>query len=146
VAAALVAGCAALSQSVISVGGANAEDRASVARIAVDTDRPVILRAVDEKFLPGVHVSSRLRSFTYALLPGNHVLWVSDTPAGIPFIPQRLKCYIMHITLSAGADYDLRFDTASQKPVLRHTAGSEPAVEGILVDEPLVIERGCKWQ
>jgi hypothetical protein len=144
--AALVAGCAALSQSVVSVGGARAEDRASVARIAVDTERPVLLRAVDEKPLASVQVSSRLRSFTYVLLAGNHVLWLSDTPYGIPIVPQRLKCYVMQTMLSAGADYELRFDPALQKPVLRHVANREPSVEGILVDEPLVLERGCKWR
>jgi len=52
----------------------------------------------------------------------------------------------MRTTLSAGADYELRLDTTLQKPVLRHSAGSEPEVEGDLVDEPLILERGCKWQ
>lgn len=142
----LIAGCAALTQSVISVGGAGAGDGASLARIAIDPDRPVLLRAVDQKMLPGVQVSSRVRAFTYELPAGSHVLWVSSTPYGLPFIPQRLRCYVMQVTLSPGADYDLRFDRASQKPVLSHAASSEPAVEGVLVDEPLVTERACRWQ
>jgi len=112
----------------------------------VDTDRPVLLRAVDEKVLPGVQVSSRLRSFTYVLHPGVHVLWVSNAPYGLPLIPQRLKCYVIRATLLPGLIYSLRFDVTRQVPILAHLTGAEPDIEGVLVDEPLAFERGCKWQ
>ena len=143
---ALVLGCASLSASVISVDGADPADHAHIARIAVNADRPVLLRAVDGQHLSGVHVSSRVRSYTYALRPGSHVLWLSNVPYGIPFLPQHLKCFVMHATLSAGATYELRFDADTQKPVLKHSAADEPDIEGRLVDEPFIFERGCKWQ
>lgn len=142
---ALVTGCAPLSKSVQSVEGADPAALDSVARIAIDTGHPVLLRAVDEKFLPGIQVSSQLRSFTYVLHPGTHVLWVSSAPYGLPLVPQRIKCYVFNARLNAGSSYTLRFDSPSQVPILASTAGTEPEVVGTLVDEPLVIERGCKW-
>lgn len=143
---AFVAACSALSQSVVSVDGANAEWTDLVARIAVDTERPVLIRAVDEKNISSVQLSSRLRSFTYALHPGRHVLWVSSAPYGLPLVPQRLKCYIINATLTAGALYLLRFDATRQTPVLSQPAGSESEATGILVDEPFIHERSCRWR
>lgn len=144
--AVVAAGCAALSQSVISVDGASPEHPDSTVRIAVDTDNPVLLRAVDEKPLSGVQVSSRLRAYTYVLAPGTHVLWVSSAPYGLPLVPQRLGCYVIDAELAAGSSYLLHFDTARQAPVLTHSAGTAPEAAGRLVDEPLVIERACKWK
>src|SRR5512147_2547855 len=76
----LVAGCAALSQSTVSVDGASDMDPSRIARVSVDPDRPVLLRGVDSKLLPGVQVSSRLQVFTYVLPPGTHSLWLSSVP------------------------------------------------------------------
>ena len=140
-----VAGCASLTQSLASVDGANPERLDLVALVAVDTEQPVVVRAVDEKYLSGVQVSSKLRSFTYAVHPGTHVLWVSSAPYGLPLVPQRIKCYTISAKLSAGASYSLRFESTKQTPVLSHSSGFEPEVSGVLVDEPFVHERGCKW-
>lgn len=143
---ALLAACAPLSQSVQSIEGANPEAGGSVARLTVDTIHPVLLRAVDETFLAGVQVSSALRSFEYVLHAGSHVLWVSSAPYGLPLVPQRVKCYVLNVRLSAGSSYTLRFDVQTQVPVLAHQASSEPQVVGVLVDEPLVLERACRWR
>lgn len=143
--AVLAAGCAALSQSVISVDGASPEHPDSTARIAIDTENPVLLRAVDEKYLSGIQVSSRLRSYTYVLRQGTHVLWVTSAPYGLPLVPQRLGCYVIDAEFSAGSSYLLRFDGARRAPVLTHSAGAAPEVAGLLVDEPFVLERGCNW-
>lgn len=144
--AVLVAGCAALSQSVISVDGASLEHPDSTARITIDTEKPVLLRAVDGKPLPGSRVSSRLRSYAYVLRPGTHVLWVSSAPYGLPLVPQRIGCYVIDAEFPAGSSYSLRFDAVRQAPVLTHSAGAAPEVAGVLVDEPLVLERGCNWR
>lgn len=144
--AVFVSACAPLSQSVHSIEGANPEAIESVARLAVDAVHPVLLRAVDEKYLPNVQVSSALRSFTYVFHPGVHVLWLSSTPYGLPLIAQRIKCFTLDSRLAAGHTYTLRFDVAAQVPVLSPAAGDEPEVLGALVDEPLIMERGCKWR
>lgn len=143
---AVATGCAPLSQSVQSIEGANPVYVESVARIAVDAAHPVLLRAVDEKPLSSVQVSSMLRSFTYVLHPGTHVLWVSSAPYGLPLVPQRIKCYVLTARLTAGSSYTLRFDVPAQVPVLVNAAGSKFEVQGTLVDEPLIMERGCKWR
>jgi hypothetical protein len=70
---------------------------------------------------------------------------VSNVPYGFPLIPQRLKCYVIRATLLPGLVYSLRFDVTRQVPILAHLAGAEPDIEGVLVDEPLVFDRGCKW-
>jgi len=129
-----------------SIGGADPEALSTVARIAVDTEHPVLLRAVDEGYLSSVHVSSKLRSFTYVLHPGTHVLWVSSAPYGLALVPQRIKCYVLEATLSAGSSYTLRFDVPAQVPVLARAASSEPEAAGSLVDEALILERTCKWR
>lgn len=143
---ALVTACAPLSQSVQSIGGANPEAVGSVARLAVDTTHPVLLRAVDGTFLTSVQVSSALRSYAYVLHAGPHVLWVSSAPYGLPLVPQRIKCYVLDVRLSPGASYTLRFDVPTQVPVLARAASPEPEAVGVLVDEPLVFERACRWR
>ena len=100
-----------LLHSVVSVDNAEANGAASASRVFVDEDRPVILHAVDGKLLPVLHVSNRLRSITYLIRPGTHVLWLSSTLYGLPFVPQRIKCFVLHTTLSAATEYRLRFDT-----------------------------------
>mgnify|MGYP007060373240 FL=1 len=142
----LAAGCAALSHSFVSVGDASPETPAAIALVTVDTDRPVLLRAVDKQHFIGVQVSSKLRAFTYVLTPGEHVLWLSSAPYGLPFVPQRLKCFVLTVSLLAGSSYTLRSDDGNQAPILTNEAGGQPDVAGMLVDEPLVLERGCKWQ
>jgi hypothetical protein len=141
-----IAGCAPLSQSVVAIGGASPAASDAVARIDIDTEHPVLLRAVDETFLSSIQVSSKLRSFTYVLHPGSHALWVSSAPYGLPLTPQRLKCFVINAKLSAGSSYTLRINVPAQTPVLAHSTGSEPQVTGSLVDEPLILERGCKWR
>lgn len=94
-------GCIALTRGIVPVDGADLAGTGAV-RLDIDTDHPVLLRAVDEKPLPGVQVSSRARAFSYVLHPGERVLWLSDVPYGFPFLPQHLKCYVMHADLAAG--------------------------------------------
>lgn len=139
-------GCVALTRGVIAVDGADPADSATVARVDIDPDQPALLRAVDGKALPGVQVSNRVRAFSYVLHPGEQVLWLSDVPYGFPFVPQHLKCYVMHADLAAGTLYLLRLDDVTLHPVLIDTTQQRPVAEGVLVDQPLIYERGCRWQ
>lgn len=138
-------GCVALTRGIVPVDGADPADTGAV-RLDIDTDHPVLLRAVDGKPLPGVQVSSRARAFSYVLHPGDRVLWLSDAPYGFPFLPQRLKCYVLRADLAAGARYLLRMDDAMRRPVLIDAMQQNTVAEGVLVDEPLIYERGCRWQ
>lgn len=139
-------GCAALSQGIVPVDGADPAAIAAVARVDVDTDHPALLRAVDGKPLPGLQVSSRVRAFSYVLHPGQRLLWLSDLPYGFPFLPQHLKCYVMQVDLAAGARYLLRLDDATRRPVLIDAKQYDTVAEGVLVDEPPIYERGCRWR
>jgi hypothetical protein len=139
-------GCAALSQGIVPVDGADPAAIAAVARVDVDTDHPALLRAVDGKPLPGLQVSSRVRAFSYVLHPGQRLLWLSDLPYGFPFLPQHLKCYVMQVDLAAGARYLLRLDDATRRPVLIDAMQHDTVAEGVLVDEPPIYERGCRWR
>lgn len=138
-------GCVALTRGIVPVDGADLADTDAV-RLDIDTEHPVLLRAVDEKPLPGVQVSSRARAFSYVLHPGERVLWLSDVPYGFPFLPQHLKCYLMHADLAASGRYLLRMDGAPRRPVLIDAMQHDTVAEGVLVDEPLIYERGCRWQ
>lgn len=86
-----------------------------------------------------------VRSFTYVLHPGTHVLWVSTAPYGFPFLPQRIRCYVLEVRLAAGSGYTMRFDASAQAPVLVRAGASAPEAVGALVDEALLSERGCRW-
>lgn len=52
----------------------------------------------------------------------------------------------MHADLTAGARYLLRMDGAPRRPVLIDAMQHDTVAEGVLVDAPLIYERGCRWQ
>jgi hypothetical protein len=139
----LACGCAALSSSVIPIDGASPDDSGAVARITLAN---ALLRAVDEKLIPGVQVPSALRSYTYVLAPGRHSLWVSSVPHGLPWLPQRISCYVFDVVLAPGSSYVLDVDARTEVAIL---SGSEPSGSpaiGVLVDKPFVMERSCRWR
>lgn len=140
------AGCAVLRGTEIHIDGTLTKDSAEVARIAVHPGKPVLLRAVDEEFLASIQVSNYLRPITYVLTPGRHVLWLSEVPAGIPFIPQHINCFTMLVTLVAGKDYDLELGSPEKVPTLRRSDSAEEVAVGVLVDRAFLMERGCRWQ
>jgi hypothetical protein len=117
-----------------------------VARIAVDPARPVLVRGVDDVLLPGVHVSNHLRPLAYLLPAGAHVLWLSEVPYGIPFLPQHINCFVMLVDLAAGADYELRLDSRMGLPVLVRPGAESAEATGRFVDRPFLPERGCQWR
>lgn len=137
------AGCAVLPEAVIAIGDASAHAADRVARITVDTRHPAVVHAVDGTPV-GVQVAMALRPVHYLLPPGVHTLWVSSAPAGLPWLPQRIHCYVLEATFGAGA-YALRFDEGAHAPVLTGPEGVGAAVQGRLVDAPWVMERRCRW-
>lgn len=141
-----LAGCAVLPRSEIPVDGAPHAEDAEVARISIHPGKPVLLRAVDEKLLASIQISNYLRPLTYVLRPGTHVLWLSEPPAGIPFLPQRVNCHVMSVNLAPGTSYVLELDSRGSQPTLRRVDSVSPDSVGVVVDRPLLIERGCKWQ
>jgi hypothetical protein len=141
----MVCGCGALTHVRVPVGSADAVTPSTEVQLAVDPDRPVLLRAVDGQALAWIQISNRLRAITYVLPPGEHELWLSAAPYGLPFLPQRLRCYVLRASFAAGGIYKLALDPDRQAPLL---VGIDPELQvvGELVDEPLVLERGCKWR
>lgn len=142
----LFAGCAVLPGAEISIDGASHTKELEAVKVSIHPGRPVLLRAVDEKLLAAIQISNYLRPLTYILHSGRHVLWLSEPPAGVPFLPQRISCYVMRVHLVAGNGYVLELDRQVMLPVLRRVGVEEPEATGVVVDRPLVVERGCKWQ
>lgn len=142
----LLGGCAMFSNQVINVDGAHDVNDASASFISISTDQPAILRAVDEKMLPGIDVPNAFRSLAYVLEPGTRVLWLSSVPAGIPLVPQRIACYVLKATMIAGARYTLYIDPKTELAGLMREGGTEPPIMGQLVDNPFVFQRNCRWK
>jgi hypothetical protein len=142
----VLGGCAVLSPSPISLNGARLDEPSSVARVSIDPAQPVLLRAVDEELLPSIQVSNHLRPLAYVLPPGAHVFWLSELPYGMPILPQHINCFVMQVSLVAGAGYALRLDPGRKLPVLSRTGAAEPDAVGQVVDRPLLLERGCQWR
>lgn len=140
----LCAGCGVLTEARIPAGAGDAAPDGGVAELAVDPDRPVLLRGVDRRLVSGIHVSNRLRAVVYLVPAGPRELWLSDVPFGLPLLPQRMHCYVMKTTLVAGTRYTLVQDSRMQAPVLDDPRGGPRAV-GTLVDAPSIMERSCRW-
>lgn len=141
----MLAGCAPLSSSIVSLDGADARDPSAVATIGIDGWRPLIVRGVDGRLVRGLCLESALRSCTFVAAPGRHTLWVTSTPAGIPLIVQSIRCYAIEVVLAAGSRYTLRDDPERATAVVLVQGSTEPVAVGRLVDQPLVIGRGCRW-
>jgi hypothetical protein len=137
--------CASLTHETIAVDAADAADRAATASVALVAAQPVILRGVDGKMLSSVHVPNAVRSYTFVMSPGPHELWVSTVPYANAQLAQHVGCYVLRATLAAGAEYQLRFDPGRIAAVLLPVGSSQPAAVGELIDQPLIVERACRW-
>jgi hypothetical protein len=143
-AALLLAGCAPLSRSVVSLDGAPTDEPARVARLVIDERDPLLLKGLDGRELP-VRVPSALFDWIFVVAPGRHVLWLTDVPAGHPLLPQFLRCYVMDATLQAGQTYVLRHDLAGEQAQLRRANTGVLEATGRLVDKPFVVVPECRW-
>jgi hypothetical protein len=138
-------GCAPLSHSIISLDGSGTENLASVAVLISDSRHPLLLHGLDGKSLDTVRVPSALRTWSFVVLPGRHLFWVSSVPYGHPLIPQFVRCYTIDVTLEPANHYILRYDATNEQALLLRQDAREPVAYGHLVDKPLVFERSCRW-
>lgn len=141
----LIASCAHTPMSLVSLDGSQTNDLSRVSLITEDHDNPALLRGVDGTPLKSLRIPSALGEYAYVMSAGNHVLWVKGTPYPHPLIPQRIRCYVLHVALVPGGRYVLREDVAAKKAFLVRTETGEIESTGGMVDEPWVFARDCKW-
>jgi hypothetical protein len=138
--------CAPLSHKVISIDGTSTENLATVSMLSVDLKHPLLLVGLDGELLQAVRFQSAFRTWSFVVSPGEHILWVSNVPYGLPLIPQRRRCYAMDVFLEPGSHYILREDPTDELVLLLPQGGSKPVASGRLVDNPLIFERDCRWK
>ena len=143
--AAVLVSCAPLSHRVVPLQGADTANPAGIAIISVDPDYPLLLEGLDGKRLAKLNFQSPLRSYSYTAPPGAHVLWLSSVPYGAPLLPQRLRCYEMHVRLEPGTHYVLREAPARKMALLLRRRGRDSVAYGRRVDNPLIFHRNCRW-
>lgn len=141
----LLTACAHAPMSLVSLDGSQTNDLSRVSLITEDRDHPALLRGLDGAPVRSMRVPSALGDHAYVMRAGNHVLWVKGVPYPHPLIPQRIRCYVLHVALVQGGRYSLREDAAAKKAILERTDTGEVESTGELVDEPWIFARDCKW-
>lgn len=142
-------GCAPLSHATISLDGSDPLDPASVAMIEVietNPDRGVVIQGVDHRLVTIPRTATILRTWSFALAPGSHVLFLSSVPAGLPWLPQSIECFIAEARVDSGVTYVLRMEGTPRAPVLARKDTAEIIATGRLVDRAPVMLRRCRWQ
>lgn len=145
-AASLLIGCAHVPETPIPLDGSPVNDLSQVAQIVEDADAPTLLRGVDGIPLKSIRVSNDFYHYAYLIKPGRHVFWLMSAPYGHPFLPQRIRCYVMQTELVQGARYRLKEDRGSKLALLLTDDTGKRVSTGQLVDEPWVFSRSCRWQ
>lgn len=143
--AAAISGCAPLSHSRISLDGSATDAPSAVATLELDPDHPLILRGLDATPIRPLRVPSALRTWSFSVKPGRHLLWASSVPYGLPLLPQSMRCYAIDVQLEAGAQYVLRHDADRRHALVVRRGAAAPEAIGRLVDEPSIMERSCRW-
>ena len=144
-AAAATSGCAPLSHSLVSLDGSATGAPSAVATLTLDPDNPLILRGLDGAPIRPVRVPSALRTWSFVVKPGKHLLWASSVPYGLPLLPQSMRCYAIDVRLEAGTEYVLRHDADRRHALVVRRGAAAPEATGRLVDEPSIMERSCRW-
>lgn len=144
-ASAMLAACAPLTHSIVSLDGADTGDLAAVAVLDNDDRQPLLVRGIDGRPIDAIRVPSVFRDWSFVVKPGPHRLWLSGVPHGHPFVPQFIRCYAMDVVLAPGERYILRDDPWHDRALLLHPGSDQPAAVGALVDKPFVFERSCRW-
>jgi hypothetical protein len=142
--AAMLAACAPLTVATIPLGSAASLPTSQLARLTSDLEHPVLLKGFDGTLLPS-RAPSALLNWSYLLSAGDHELWVVGAPAAVPLLPQRLRCYSFRASFVSGYVYTLSEDIDAKLVVLRREDLQAPVATSATVDNPLVIERSCKW-
>jgi hypothetical protein len=140
----VLAGCAPMTHSMISLDESGSGDLSTASILTIDFDSPVVLRGVDNRLLP-VRVPSAFRDWSFVISPGKHLLWVSSVPYPHPLFPQRIRCFVLDVSLDPGIRYILRYDLGNELALIFRQGGTQPEATGRLVDKPLVFDQECKW-
>ncbi|MFA7382334.1 MAG: hypothetical protein WC001_02690 [Desulfurivibrionaceae bacterium] len=109
-----------------------------------DQHHPVLLRGLDGVPVKSMMVPNALWEYAYVISAGTHVFW-AKSGASYPLIPQRIRCYLLHVELAPGGRYLLKEDAKEKKAFLVITATGEIVSTGELVDEPWVFMKDCTW-
>lgn len=144
-AAILLSACAPLTVATVPLGDAGWHAPARLASLSLDPDHPALLQGFDGALLSAARVPSAMRTWNFLVPPGEHLLWVSGVPYGNPLLPQRLRCYTLRAEFEAGQRYVLSEDPSARVASLRREGADAPVATSALVDNPLVMERMCKW-
>lgn len=145
-AAAATFGCAPLTHSHITLDGPATDAPSAAATLSLDPDNPLILRGLDGAPIRPLRVPSALRTWTFFVKPGRHLLWASSVPWGLPLWPQSMRCYAIDVQLEAGTEYVLRHDADRRNALVVRRGATVPEATGRLVDEPWIMERSCRWE
>lgn len=137
--------CACAQRSLISLDGSQTIDLTRVALIVEDQNFPALFRGLDGVPLDSMRVPTVFGRYAYVMSPGPHMFWLKGSPYPHPLVPQRIRCYTMHVELQPGVGYILKEETADNKVLLVREDTGETVSTGELVDEPLVFQRDCKW-
>jgi hypothetical protein len=111
-----------------------------------DENHPALLRGLDGVRFSSMKVPSLFSNYAYVIGPGNHVFWVKGTPYPHPLIPQRIRCYTLHVELAPGERYLLKEEEDANRALLLRADTGEVEAIGKLVDEPWVFIRDCNWR
>lgn len=145
-AAAATFGCAPLTHSHITLDGSATDAPSAAATLSLDPDNPLILRGLDGAPIRPIRVPSALRTWSFSVKPGRHLLWASSVPWGLPLLPQTMRCYAIDVQLEAGTEYVLRHDADRRNALVVRRGATVPEATGRLVDEPWIMERSCRWE
>jgi len=103
-----------------------------------DQHHPVLLRGLDGVPIKSMRGTSAFGEHAYVMRAGTHVFWAKSVAYPHPLIPQRIRCYVLHVELVQGGRYLLMEDVEAKKALLVITATGEAVSIGKLVDEPWV--------
>jgi hypothetical protein len=110
-----------------------------------DQHYPILLRGLDGVPIKSMRVPNAFREYAYVMSAGTHVFWAKSVAYPHPLIPQRIRCYRLHVELVHGGRYLLKEDVEAKKALLVITATGEVVSTGELVDEPWVFIKDCTW-
>ena len=142
----LLAGCAHGPISLVSLDGSQTSDLSRVSVIMEDENHPVLLRGLDGVPFKSMRVPGPLGKYAYVMSAGNHVFWVKGAPYPHPLMPQRIRCYTLHVELAPGGRYLLKEEDDGNRALLLRADTGDVGAIGQLVDEPWIFLRDCKWE
>lgn len=140
-----LAGCTFGSRSLISIDGSQTIDLTQVALIMEDSNYPMLLRGLDGIPLESIRVPSVFKKYAYVISPGPHIFWLKNIPYPHPAVPQRIRCFTMHVELQKGERYFLKEERGNKQALLIREDTGEIVSTGELVDQPYIFQRDCDW-